>query len=381
MVRHAMTTSDRNLPAIVGVGYSPISRRAGDTLGKVAVNVALEAIRDAGLTCSDIDGYVGSGIVNAQQSSKWDGIDHVSAHYVTSSLSLEHIAWAADIADMPAGLVVAAHHALSAGVCNYVLILRAHYNPPDRNYSAADDEFARGPNQFTLPFGIGPGGGRFAIMLQRYMYEYGAKRKDLFGIPFVARQNARKNPYAIWRDADELTLEQYLGSRWINEPMCILDCDMPVTGAGAFVLTTAERARDLRNKPAYVASYANANQPERVFHSIGITPNNINAAQIYDGYSFLVWLWLEKLGFCKKGEAFQFATRERIALGGDLPINTFGGSLGEGRLHGVGHVREAAVQIMGKAGDRQVPDMRYSLVQTGVPESSWTLVLSADPNS
>jgi acetyl-CoA acetyltransferase len=105
----------------------------------------------------------------------------------------------------------------------------------------------------------------------------------------------------------------------------------------------------------------------------------VQVAQIYDGYSPLVFHWLEKLGFCSAGEAHQFVQGGRIALGGSLPLNTFGGALGEGRLHGMGHLREAALQAMGRGGARQVPGVSHSLVQVGIPERSWVLVLSAEP--
>jgi acetyl-CoA acetyltransferase len=161
--------------------------------------------------------------------------------------------------------------------------------------------------------------------------------------------------------------------------MCLFDSDMPVTAAGAFVMTTAERARDLPHKPAYLISYANAFQPRRVFEDAGLQASDVEVAQIYDGYSVLVWNVLEQLGFCGAGEAHLFASEDRLSLTGDLPMNTFGGSLGEGRLHGMGHVREAVLQAMGRAGERQVANVRYSLAHVGVPERYWTLLLSPEP--
>ena len=231
-----------------------------------------------------------------------------------------------------------------------------------------------GPEQFTIPYGLGAAGGRFALWLQRYMHEYGATREELFEVARIARENAQRNPRAIWHGAKPLTLDDYLTSRWVYEPMCLFDADMPVTAAGAFVMTTAERAQDLPHA-ALLASYG-VNRPERVFAEAGITPADVQVAQIYDGFSLMVWNWLERLGFCGPGEAHAFTQGGRIARGGSLPLNTFGGSLGEGRLHGMGHVREAALQAMGRAGDRQVPNVRHSLVQVGVPERSWVVIFT-----
>ncbi len=234
-----------------------------------------------------------------------------------------------------------------------------------------------GPEQFSIPYGLGAAGGRVAIWLQRYMHDYGATRDELYEIARIARDNAQRNPLAVWRGAKPLEREQYREARWIYEPMCLYDADMPVTGAAAFVMTTAERARDLRHA-AYVASYG-VNRAERVFAEAGIAPADVQVAQLYDGFSLMVWNWLEKLGFCGTGEAHAFTQGGRIAQGGALPLNTFGGALGEGRLHGMGHVREAALQAMGRAGERQVPNVHYSLVLVGVPERAWSVILTPDP--
>ena len=364
--------------AVVGIGSTAIVRTSDRSLGSFAVEAVRNAVLDAGLAMGDIDGYVGSpGAPNAS-ALNLDGLDEVSQPFMVNALGLD-ARWAMDVTGMPTAMVVAAAQALAAGTCNYVVGLRAHYNPKDRKYSQSTAALAGGPDQFTLPYGYGPGGTRFALWLQRYMHDHGAKRESLFAIAASARSHARRNPLAIWRDAGELTLDAYLGSRWLHEPMCLFDADMPATAAAAFVMTTAERARDLQNKPAYLVSYANAHQPRRVFENVGIQPSGIQVAQIYDGYSVLVWNVLEQLGFCGTGEAHQFATQERLSLTGALPMNTFGGALGEGRLHGMGHVREAVLQVMGRAGERQISDVRFSLAHVGVPERYWTLLFSPDP--
>jgi len=365
--------------AVVGIGSTEIVRSSAESIGRVAARAALAAIDDAGLTPSQIDGYVGSpGAPNAA-ALRADGLDEVSSTFMVHALGLQHARWVMDVEGMATGMVVAASHALSAGTCNYVVALRAHYNGAGVKYSRSTIETAKGRDQFTLPYGYGPAGTRFALWLRRYMHDYGATRENLFEIVSAARAHAKRNPLAYWRAAPELTRDQYMTARWIHEPMCLFDSDLPVLGAAALIMTSAERAKDLRHPPAYVASFANAARPQRVFDHAGIRPQDVDVAQIYDGYSPLVWSALEKLGFCDTGEACRFATRDRIGPGGPFPVNTFGGALGEGRLHGIGHVREAVLQVMGRAQERQVSNVRWSLAQVGVPERFWTVLFSPEP--
>ena len=202
-------------------------------------------------------------------------------------------------------------------------------------YAGLSNAAVAGPAQFTVPYGIGDGmgggGNRHAIWLQRYMHDYGATREELYQVIHAQRKHAALNPVAFWRDRD-LSLEEYLNGRWIYEPISIFDCDIPVTGAGALVMTTAERARDLPHRPAYVAGYANSYQPgDAVFQASGVPREDVQVLQLYDGYSPFVYHWLEFLGFCGRGEAHTFIQDGRTELGGALPMNTFGGSLGEGR--------------------------------------------------
>jgi len=363
--------------AIVGVGGSPIARHGDRSITDLAIEAATAAIADAGLTVADIDGYVGSPGAPNPSATHADGLDEISCRFMAAALGLRDPRWYSDVEGMATAMVVAATQALIAGTCRYVVGVRALYNPRDRRYSESRADVAAGPEQFSIPYGLGAAGGRFAIWLQRYMHDHGATRDELYEIARIARDNAQRNPLAVWRGTKPLEREQYRDARWIYEPMCLYDADMPVTGAAAFVMTTAERARDLPHA-AYVVSYG-VNSGERVFAQAGIAPADVQVAQLYDGFSLMVWNWLEKLGFCGTGEAHAFTQGGRIAHGGALPLNTFGGALGEGRLHGMGHVREAALQAMGRAGERQVPNVHYSLVLVGVPERAWSVVLTPDP--
>jgi acetyl-CoA acetyltransferase len=364
--------------AFMGVGFTPVDRDPARSLMSYAMDAALDAIADAGLRPEDIDGYVGSPAAPAPSAVHADGADEVSMYLVAERLGLRDLRWVSDVQGMPLAMAVSASAALRCGDCRYVLGLRAMYRMPDRRYAASPGGPAFGEEQFRLPFGHGPGGTRFATRLRRYLELSGASREDLYEVVATAREHARLNPVAYWRD-EPLTRERYLDGRMIADPLCIYDCDLPVCGAGAFVLSTGERAADGPHRPAGISGYANWTEPpDAVFGSSGVPREHINVAQIYDGYSGFVYHWLEELGWCEPNEAWRFVSDGRTRLGGELPVNTFGGSLGEGRLHGIGHLREAVLQVSERAGARQVGDAEHCLVQVGPPDKSWLMVVSGE---
>lgn len=371
------TTPIRNKTAIVGVGYTPVVRHADRPLGSIAVEAALAAIADAGLTRDDIDGYIGCpGAPNAS-AVHVDGVDEVSAGFMVAGLGLKEPGYVADLSGLPSGPVVAGAQALTAGICNYVLIVRAMYNPTKVRYQQVTSSEVGGREQYSIPYGIGGGGGNHAQWLQRYMHDYGATREEMFTVVNTERSNAQLNPGAYWNGKD-IEIEDYMNARWIYEPMCIFDCDLPVTTAGAVVMTTAERARDLPHKPAYVSGFAHTQQrPNTIFEVSGVDRQDVPVAMLYDGFTPFIYQWLERLGYCGQGEAHHFVQNGRIAPGGEIPINTFGGQQGEGRLHGMGHLREGTMQVMGRCGPRQVAGAQHCLVALGfVSGSFWSLMLS-----
>ena len=370
-----MDPSLRNKTAIVGVGYTAMERKSGRSLPDVAMEAAKNAIADAGLTPADIDGYAGTPKAPNASALHWDGVDEISERYMASALGL-NLRWASDFNRGVVGdAVAAAIQSLVTGTANYVVCLRAMYERPGVRYAASESSASGGPEQFTAPYGVGIGA--MAMWLQRYMHDYGATREELFDVVSALRGHAQLNPYAYWR-GKPLTLDDYLSSRWVYEPMCLYDYDIPVTGAGAVVLTTADRAKDLPHRPAYVSGFVSTRERgDAIFEASDIGREAVQAAQLYDGFSPVVWKWLEELGFADRGEAHEFTRDGRIAHGGALPVTTFGGSQGEGRLHGMGHVREGAMQVMGRADERQVPGLENCLVALGfdaVP--SWVFMLS-----
>ena len=360
--------------AVIGVSSTPIERNAARSITEIALEAVSSALNDACISVDQVDGYVGCPDAPNPTAAHADGFDEISCRFMVAALGLTDPSWYQDVEGMSTGMVAAAANALAAGRSSYVVGVRALYNPPDRRYSASDATRSAGPQQFKIPYGLGAAGGRFALWLSRYMHDYGATRQELYEIARNARANAQHNPLAVWNGSPELTLEQYLSSRFLYEPMCLFDADMPVSGAVAFVMTTADRAAHAPHA-AYLSSCA-VNSGQRLFDGAEISSQDVQVAQLYDGFSLMVWDWLERLGFCEPGEAHAFTQDGRIARYGSLPLNTFGGALGEGRLHGAGHVREAVLQAMGRAGQRQIPGVEHSLVQVGVPERSWMLIFA-----
>ena len=360
--------------AIIGFGSTDITRHPKDAIGSYAVRAVKAALESAGIDKEEVDGYVGSPGLASYSTNHWDGADEVSAEYMLSALNLTP-RWSADTSGLVLGMVAAARGALLSGMCEYVVGVRALYFQSGAVYSSVSSSAVGGTEQFTLPYGFGPGGARHAQWLARYNSVNGATRRDLFAIVKAAHAHARLNPRAYWNNST-LTLEQYLESRWVSEPLCLYDCDIPVTGAAAFVMTTTSTARRRDAPFATITSMSNGYHPRTALDDAGLTANDIQVCQLYDGFASFPYFWYEALGFCPEGAAHRFIQDGAIELGGRIPTNTFGGSLGEGRMHGIGHLQEAYLQATGQAGPRQVPNAEHSVVQVGAPDRSWVAVVS-----
>jgi acetyl-CoA acetyltransferase len=295
-------------------------------------------------------------------------------------------------------------HAMIAGACDYVLVWRALHRPQQRASTGTGGRAiaaprAAGEAQFMAPYGCSTIIQWHALAWQRYMHRYGATREALAALALNSRRNANLNTRAFFYK-EQMSRDDYFESRWIAEPLCLFDCDVPVDGCVALILTTAERARDLRNPPAYIAGYGQNTAARRtLFHyalddymacggslaaklwsSAGLGPKDMDAAQLYDGFNPSTLYWLEAAGFCAQGEGGSFVQNGRIALEGELPVNTFGGSLSEGRMHGMGHIAEAVRQVTGQAEQRQVPDAEAVCAIDGSPMLRGSgIVVTKDP--
>jgi acetyl-CoA acetyltransferase len=227
--------------------------------------------------------------------------------------------------------------------------------------------------EWTLPFAAPSAAIWIAMMAQRHFHEYGTTREQLGQIALNARRNAALNPKAVY--TDPMTLDDYLGARMISTPLGLFDCDVPCDGATAVIVSHEDTAPDLRRVPVRVEAVGTAmrgrpswdqfddlttmacrDAAAQLWSRTELTPADVQLAEMYDGFSFITMAWLEAMRFCGKGESGSFVEGgERIARDGPLPLNTNGGQLSGGRLHGYGFLHEACVQLWGEAGERQVP--------------------------
>jgi len=247
--------------------------------------------------------------------------------------------------------------------------------------------------QWLAPFGAPSAAVYVAMLAARHFHEYGTTREQLAQIALTCRTNAALNPAAIYRDP--LTLDDYLAARMISEPLGLFDRDVPADGSTVLVVSRADAVADLAKAPIRFEAIGTALHGRAVrdqwedlttmgcrdaaamlWQHTDLTPADVDVAQLYDGFSFMALAWLEALGFCGPGEGGPFVERgDRIARTGDLPLNTGGGQLSAGRLHGFGHVHEAVRQLWGEGGDRQVPgNPEVAVVGNGGPNAGCVLL-------
>lgn len=394
-----MTWANKGRVAIAGIGFSQIERRTSRPLGSHAMAAADAALADCGLGYDDIDGLATYPLAPFIGALQRDGEDVINVGFFLSQPRMKNVVWYSQVGE---GLVATAlrdaTNALIAGACTHVMVWRAMYVPPG-TYGRAKMREAAGDQQFTAPYGCLSPLQWHALRYRNYLETYGKKREQMAAFVLNSRANANKNEHAIF-SGRPLSPDDYLSARMISDPLCLLDCDVPVTGCVAMVLTTAERARDLRQKPAYVAAigqqtsnlahnisyttfdHFDTGKPlaDRLWRDAGFGARDLSAGQLYDGFAPSALYWLECAGFCGRGEALDYIQDGRIAIGGEMPINTFGGSLSQGRLHGMGHVAEAVLQLSDRAGPRQIADASAIAVFDGSPMLRGSaLVLTRDP--
>ncbi len=360
---------------IAGVGMSDVGRRLGRSALELTLDACLAAIADAGLVPADIDGisaYPGrSGLVGP-------GLAGIGVDEVGDALRLEPT-WCSGGAEGPAQMVAVVNAALAiaAGLCRHVLVWRTTTESTaqgarGRGSAILASSRATGPREWLAPFGSLSPPGWIGVYAQRHMHEFGTTREQLGQIALTARANAVHNPQAVYRDP--LTMDEYLSARMISTPFGLYDCDVPVDGAIAVVVSHRDFAEDLPHAAVHVNAMGTArrgrpswDQYEDLTTMMGrhaaahlwsrtdLRPGDVDVAELYDGMSFLALMWLEALGFCGRGDSGPFvAGGTRIARDGDLPLNTQGGQLSAGRLHGYGFLHEACVQLRHEGGERQV---------------------------
>ncbi len=346
-----------------GIGRSKIGRRLMVDPLSLAVDACLEAVADAGLTLEDIDGlstYPGAGGM---------GMSEGGPTAVEEALRI-HPTWINGGGDLPGpgGSIIAAAMAVAAGLCRHVLCFRTVWESTYATLAArgagggSGSQRVSGPlREWRAPFGAMSAANWIAMNANQYMHRYGAPREMLGLIAVNARTNAGRNPAAIYREP--MTMDDYLSARPITSPFGLYDCDVPCDGSIAVIVSDASVADDLP-QPAVRIEAVGTQILERVSWDQGtlthepqvigqaahlwtrtdLRPSDVDLALVYDGFTFNAISWIEGLGFCGFGEAWDWLDGgRRIALDGDLPVNPHGGQLSEGRTHGFGFVYEAVL--------------------------------------
>jgi acetyl-CoA acetyltransferase len=360
---------------ISGIGQSDVGRHLGRSDIDLTVEACLAAVADAGLTRDDIDGlatYPGMGAGPA-------GFGGPSSPEVQDALRLR-LNWHDGGGEGPAQMraVIAACLAVAAGLARHVLVYRTVSESTAQGTGGRQGIGGGGAPRFsgflqwTLPFGAVSAVNWLALVAERRMHEFDLTREQLGQIALNGRRNAADNPKAVYRDP--LTLDDYLAARMISTPLCLFDCDAPSDGSTAFVVSHRDYAPDTPHPACHVnavgtalrgrASWDQFDDPTTMaardaaasmWERTELGPTDVDVAQLYDGFSILAMVWLEALGFCGRGESGSFVEDgTAISRQGLLPLNTAGGQLSGGRLHGFGLIHEACVQLRGQGGDRQV---------------------------
>lgn len=382
--------------AIVGIGATEFSKDSGRSEMSLACESVLAAISDAGLAPSDVDGMVTYSTDNNP--------DIEIARHVGIG-ELRHFSRVHYGGGAACGTVVMAALAVATGAADVVVCYRAFNERSGRRFGAGVQDIPnaataeRAQFSWTSPYGLLTPASWVAMVAQRYMHLSGATSEDFGRVAVADRKHAATNPKA-WFYEKPITLEDHQASRWIVEPLHLLDCCQESDGGQALVVTSIERARDLPQPPAVIVAGAQgagaeqwtmtsfyrddiARLPEmqvvasELWTSSGLTPADIQTAVLYDHFTPYVLMQLEEFGFCGRGEAKDFIADGAIELGGRLPVNTHGGQLGEAYIHGMNGIAEGVRQVRGTSVN-QVGGVEHVLVTagTGVPTSG--LILGRD---
>jgi len=379
--------------AIVGIGATEFSKDSGRSELKLAVEATLAALADAGLCPADVDGLVTF------------TMDSNAEIALARELGIDELTFFGQVGyggGAACGTVAQAAMAIETGAARAVVCYRALNERSGRRFGQVSAAVAQQAttsgvdNSWHYPMGLTTPAAMVAMIARRYMHETGASSEDFGRVTVADRKHAATNPRA-WFYGRPVTLAEHQESRMIADPLRLLDCCQESDGAVALLVTSAERARDLRQPPARIRAAAQGSGPDQfimtsyyrpemaalpemgvvarqLWSRSGLGPDDIRTAVLYDHFTPYVLLQLEELGFCERGEARHFIADGAIEMGGRLPLNPHGGQLGEAYIHGMNGIAEAVRQIRGTAVN-QVPGDGPVLVTagTGVPTSGLIL--------
>jgi acetyl-CoA acetyltransferase len=389
----APSTALSGAAAIAGIGATEFSKDSGRSELRLAAEATRAALADAGLSPSDVDGMV---------TFSMDGNAEVA---VARELGVPELRFFSRIpygGGAACATVQQATLAVATGVAEVVVCYRAFNERSGSRFgrvqaAAVTAATSSGiDNGWHYPMGLSTPAGTVAMFARRYMHEFGATSEDFGRVAVAMRRHAATNPKA-WFHGRPIALADHQASRWIVEPLHLLDCCQESDGAVALVVTSTARARDLRNRPAVVTAAAQGSGPDQftmtsyyrddlaglpemglvarqLWRQAGLGPSDVRCAVLYDHFTPFVLVQLEELGFCPRGEARHFTADGRIELDGELPVNPHGGQLGEAYIHGMNGIAEAVRQIRGTSAN-QLDRVDHVLVTagTGVPTSGLIL--------
>lgn len=385
------TEAFQDKACIVGVGETEYSKDSGRSEMSLAVECIHKAITDAGLTPREIDGIAKFGL---------DNNDIVA---IASNLGIPELRFFAETpyggGGGPVGTVLLAAMAVATGMAHCVVSFRAMNERSGQGTprfgQARVGNAAPGVMGYLAPFGLFSPAQMVALAARRHMHLYGTQREQFGAIALACRRHAQHNPNALMY-GKPLSMADYLSARMIAEPVCLYDCCLETDGGAAVIIASAERARDLRQPPVYLRAGAfgagawnaqsvvkNMEAPEtestvvarQLFARAEVTPNDIDVCFLYDHFTPLVLMAFEELGFCRRGEGGLFVSDGKLEWpGGSLPLNTSGGNLSEGYIHGMQNTIEAVRQLRGVA-RCQVQGAQIALVASGngVPTTAMIL--------
>ena len=372
---------------ITGAAQSEVGRPSTRTALQLTADAMLAAIADAGLKPSDIDGVAtypgkfaeGGGIGPVSTAEAAEVCGFVPKWVLSSGEGHSHLS-----------PIFHAAMAIAAGLARHVVVFRTVAQATARLASRQSTLMTGGRgsrvdgnNAWTVPFDALSPINLFGLYAQAYFDKYGATSEQLGWIAVNGRRNAQHNPNAIYRKP--LSIADYLASRVISSPLRLYDCDSHIDGSTAIVLSHVDAAKDMPNPPLHIEAMGMSagglwvgrvsgdftsmeadRAGDMLWQRTDLTPRDVDCAQIYDGFSIHTLMWMEALKLVGRGEAAAFVDGgTRIAIDGELPLNTGGGQLSAGRFHGYGHTFEACVQLWGRGGGRQVRDPRTCLVANG----------------
>ena len=365
--------------AIAGIGWTKYTKASGVSTLALAAEACKKAIDDSGLPIDEVDGIVTHNMN-----------DSCSPQDVAASLGLPELRWHEEHWVGGAGsarMVAEAAMAIICGMATNVVCFRAMNGRSGRRLGGTGERpSTTGEGQFLYPYGWTSFIHACCLFASRHMALYGTTERQLGAIAIAQHKHAMLNDRAMLRKP--ITMDDYLNSKMIAYPFHIYDITLETDGACAVLVTTSERAKDLKKKPVYIMSAAHGGGPDNsafdmnsgaflrtpepsnmyshyvakhLFGMAGITPQDVDVAEIYDEVTMAALVQLEDFGFCKKGEGGPFVESGAIELGGKLPLNTHGGFLCEGYIHGINHVAEAVQQLRGECGARQVKDAEIAI--------------------